>query len=531
MKSEKLKSTSEMSMLKAELIIFLLLLIPVYIASAAGNFSCNITASGSCSYTKVLYMQNDSGGYWNAHAQNITPGTYAYAICCDSNSTLSYACGEGVLLKLNATSNTHVQRGDYSGSLVYGISTCLTTTPGYFNCTYIDDSCPANRECFASMASSNASTNNDTDAHVGPCDEYRRKVCCKVVLDPLVTYVSPTPGNNSRQTANSVTINVTVTSDPGVSVDTCILEWTVVGVSTANETMQKIGSGSSVTCNVTKATSDATNYTFKVYANDSANTFGSEGGRQFRENDEPAKVVLTSPADGTHTTDRTPTFTWEVPSDADSDTLNYTINITCFGTCMSDDNRLVTDIMTTSYTPTTELKYFGDDNSYYNWSVRAGDGYEFGSWSNVWKLTIDTDVSITMLNDTIEFGENRIPGYKDNTTDNDPYPFSLRNIGNCVININITSSDLLWDSAAQPSDYFNYSVNWLPGEEGAFNWTESQTAQANMPEVGQNVTFIDSLNYTAGNSSAEIELYIQVPPAEPPGTKASLIIFTSEYHR
>ncbi len=188
------------------------------------------------------------------------------------------------------------------------------------------------------------------------------------------------------------------------------------------------------------------------------------------------------------------------------------------------------DLSTNSYTPTQELQYFGDDNKYYNWSVRAGDGYEYGEWSDIWKLTIDTNVSIILLNDTVDFGPGRIPGYTDNSTDNDPYPFSLRNIGNCMIDVNLSSQDLLWDTASQPSDYFNYSVDWLTGEEGAFNWSGSQTSPANVPQVDQNVTFIDYMNYTSGNSSAEIDIYIEVPLGEPPGPKNSTIMFTGEYH-
>ncbi|UCC91577.1 MAG: hypothetical protein JSV39_04695 [Candidatus Aenigmatarchaeota archaeon] len=524
------KSSAGNNLAVLEISIFVFIIFFVYLVSAAGNFTCSIMASASCSgtNTSVIYMENDTGGYWNAHAQNVSVGTYDYVVCCNCTSTLTYACDESVFLKLNATNNTHVQRGDYLGpGMVYGVDVCLTADPGYFNCTYVDDSCPAERECFASMGGTNSSDNN-TNAHIGHCQEYTRKICCRVVPLPKVTYKPPTPDNNSRQAANSVNINVSVLVDSEVSPDTCTLEWTVVGVSTTNYTMEMVGSGINVSCNRTRTTNDATNYTFKVYANDSVGNLKSENMRQFRENDEPAKVVLDYPEHDSHTTNRTPMFNWSEPSDADGDTLNYTINITCLPDC-SDDNRYVTGIGTNSYTLTQELQYFGDDNRYYNWSVHANDGYENGSWSDEWNFTLDTNVSITMLNDTVDFGENRIPGYIDNTTDNDPHPFSLRNVGNCIIDVNLSSSDLLWDVVSQPSDYFNYSVDWLTGEEGAFNWSGSQTSQANIPQVDQNVTFINYLNYTSGNSSAEIELYIEVPSGEYIGIKNSTIVFTGWY--
>lgn len=519
-------------MLKIELVIFLLLVIPVCIASANGNFTCSIMASASCGggNTSVIYMENDTGGYWNAHAQNVSVGTYDYVICCNCTSSLTYACDEDVFLKLNDTTNSHVQRGDYSGpGIVYGVDTCLTANPGYFNCTYVDDSCPADSECFASMGGSNSSDNN-TNAHIGPCNEYKRQVCCRIVPSPLVTYEDPTPAHNVRRTGNSATINVSVLTDSGVNADTCILEWKEGVNPAANETMEMIGSGNSVTCIITKITLDGTDYEFKVYANDSLGSMGNESTRQFRENYDPDKVTLTSPSDGTHTTNRTPEFTWSEPNDDDGDTLNYTINITCFGGC-PDDSRYVEDLTSTSYTPTYELQYFGDDNFYYNWSVRAGDGYEFGEWSDPWNLTIDTNVSILLINDTVDFGENRIPGYTDNSTDNNPYPFALSNIGNCMIDVNISSQDLLWDTISQPTDYFNYSVDWVPGEEGAFNWSGSQTSSVNIPQVDENVTFIDYLNYTSGNSSAEIDIYIEVPTGEPAGDKSSTIMFAGEYDK
>ncbi len=429
-----------------------------------------------------------------------------------------------------STGGFHVQRGDYSGpGIVYGLDVCLTTTPGYFNCTYVDDSCPSGRECFASMASSYPSDNNDTNAHIGPCQQYQRKICCRVSDDVSVTYENPTPTDGVRRTGNSVTINVSVTTDSGTSVDTCMLEWKVGGGSPSNETMGKVGTGSSVTCNITKSTNDGTDYTFKVYASDSNGYWGNESYRTFRENDVPDKVVLLSPSDGAHFTNRTPTLKWSEPNDDDGDSLTYFVNITCLklggGDCSSDDRYESTNDL--NYTPASELLYFGDDNYYYNWSVKAYDGYENGTESDQWNFTIDTNVSISLNPDLVDFGADRPLSYEDNTTDDSPNPFVLQNDGNCMIDANISAIDSLWVSKPSPTDYFNYSVDWVSGEEGAFNWTGSTTSWTNVPLV--NVTFIDSLNYTDTNDSAEIDLQIVVPSDEPAGAKSSNLIFTGWY--
>jgi hypothetical protein len=493
--------------------------------------ACSIMPSCGGGNTTLLYLENETGGYFNAHAQTVSVGTYPYMICCNSSSSLALACGEGVFLRLYATTNSHVQKYGYSGpGPVYGYDVCLTASPGYFTCSYSDDACDADWACIASMASAYASENNETNAHLGPCDEYRKKICCNILTELTVTYVSPTPQDGSRQVANGVTVNVSVTSDASTTIDTCVLEWKVGSDAAVNETMQKRGSGNSVTCDATKATVDATSYTFKVYANTTTGIAGNENARTFRENGKPNKVVLSSPNNQSHTTSRQPTFTWAVPSDADGDTLNYTINISCFlaGVPCPSDDRIVTDIATNSYTP-AELKYFGDDNYYYNWSVRAGDGYEFGQWSDVWKLTIDTNISIIMLNSSVDFGANRVTGYSNDTSDDSPLPLSIRNVGNCMTDINLSATDLLWDSVPNPSSYFTYKVDNFPTEGGAFNYSGSQTSWANIPDT--NTSFVKNLNYTAGNRSVEVDLGIIVPQAEPPGTKSATILFAGEYHR
>jgi hypothetical protein len=525
------KSSAGNNLAVLEISLFLFIILSVYMVSAVGNFTCSITASGSCSggNTSVIFMENDTGGYWNAHAQNVSVGTYDYVVCCNSTSSLTYACDEGVFLKLNATTNSHVQRGDYSGpGMVYGVDVCLTAVPGYFNCTYVDGSCPGDRECFASMGGSDPSDNN-TNAHIGPCQEYARKICCRVIPLPKVTYRPPTPDNDSRQVANSVNINVSVVVDSEVSPDTCTLEWTEVGGSTTNYTMEMIGSGINVSCNYTITTNDGTNYTFKVYANDSVGNLKSEEMRQFRENDEPGQVVLSSPASGSHFTNRTPALKWSEPSDADGDALAYFVNVSCLklggGDCSSDDRYESTTNL--NYTPPTELQYFGDDNYYYNWSVKAYDSYENGTESDKWNFTMDTNVSISIDPDVVDFGEDRPLGYGDNTTDDDPNPFGLHNDGNCMIDANISALGNLWYSKPSPTDHFNYSVGWFSNEIGAFNWTGSTTGWTNVPMV--NVTFICYLNYSDTNDSAEVDLEILVPPDEIAGAKSSNLIFTGWY--
>ncbi len=98
---------------------------------------------------------------------------------------------------------------------------------------------------------------------------------------PVVSYASPTPGHNSRQIANSVTVNVTV-NDAFGSVDICTLQW-----EGANYSMTMYGSGGSVTCERTMSTNSGQDYTFRVYAADESGNTGAGAQRIFRENFEP----------------------------------------------------------------------------------------------------------------------------------------------------------------------------------------------------------------------------------------------------
>ena len=122
-----------------------------------------------------------------------------------------------------------------------------------------------------------------------------------------------------------------------------------------------------------------------------------------------------------------------------------------------------------------------------------------------------------------------MPGASNDTTDDSPDPFRIRNNGNCFVDINISSTDLMWDTQPSPSVYFRYMVDNVSGEEWSFNWSGSSTGSwYNIPDV--NETMIDFLNYSDSSDEAEIDLYIEVPAGESSGVKSSTIVFIAEYH-
>ena len=90
----------------------------------------------------------------------------------------------------------------------------------------------------------------------------------------IVTFVPPTPNAGATTSDGWIYVNVTVEDFTTYTIDTCILNWNGV-----NESMTKVGSGTSVSCWTNKTTSGGNNYTYIVYANNSNGTWGNSGTR------------------------------------------------------------------------------------------------------------------------------------------------------------------------------------------------------------------------------------------------------------
>jgi len=232
-------------------------------------------------------------------------------------------------------------------------------------------------------------------------------------------------------------------------------------------------------------------------------------------------VTLTAPDDNNWTTNRTPTFTWS-GNDADGDSMTYQLNLTCYPTC-SVDNRLENE-SGTSHTIASYLRYLKDDNYYYNWSVRASDdsGVTFGNWSSIRKIEVQSYVLVTLINDTVQFGSLGMSATS-NTTYNSPWPFWLQNDGNVELDIDINATSL-WNSVLNPSTYYRYKVDNKTGEEGSFDWGESQTTWKNMPNSTQEEGIVN-LSWIDATDSAEVDILVTVPSAEGSGNRESLVVF------
>lgn len=241
-------------------------------------------------------------------------------------------------------------------------------------------------------------------------------------------------------------------------------------------------------------------------------------------------ISLTSPTHGTKTTNRSPEFTWS-GSDNDSDTLSYEINLTAYYT--GGGRRSVCDIYednnslgsSTSYIPSDYLRCLIDNNYYFNWTVRAWDGEEFGSWTTERNLSIQSNITISLPTSLVSFGSMNISDTND-TTDESPPPLILINNGNAELNISINFTNL-WSSVSNPSNYFRYKIRNLTTQ--CFISGETSTSWTQAPFLTGFA--IHRLNFTSGYqtgcNNVSVDLLIDVPGDESTGDKSSAIIFIS----
>jgi hypothetical protein len=199
---------------------WLLLFFILFVIRAEAQVSCNMTASASCSEANVLlYIQNDTGGFANAHAQSVgyTDASYANVMCCNAtNQNLTTTCGT-TFLKLSNSTNAHVQDINNSGfSTQYSTNACLSDSTALCNISSFN--CANGYDCIASIASTGS--DNRTDAHIGQCGDYGTKICCAVDITAPTSFSvngsGLTPSNNTLTNDTSPSLSWEATTEPNL---------------------------------------------------------------------------------------------------------------------------------------------------------------------------------------------------------------------------------------------------------------------------------------------------------------------------
>jgi hypothetical protein len=158
----------------------------------------------------------------------------------------------------------------------------------------------------------------------------------------------------------------------------------------------------------------------------------------------------------------------------------------------------------------------------YNVTIIANDTYgnvngTETTWFNVNPPTL---IAISLVNNTVDFGEMTV-GDSNDTMDDRPLPFRIRNDGNVKVNITVSSTDI-WSSAPNPTPNYQFAAN-ITTQGQTFNNACSLTSFTNAPSIS--TLFFCFLDFIDSNDEAELEVNVTVPAAEPDGNKNATVTF------
>jgi len=268
---------------------------------------------------------------------------------------------------------------------------------------------------------------------------------------------------------------------------------------------------------VNNETSKGENWSVAVTANDGIFDSTTVISNEMIISNTNMTIELSTPANNTvlqQWTNRTPTFTWD-GVDPDAEQLNYTLWV-------SEDNSFSTINQTVNISDdenhtSSELEL---DKEYW-WIVEAYDGTVRIN-STPFNFTLESYESINLTTATINFSAVDI-GEENDTTNDNPAPLIIENVGNVFVNLTINSTALWSDTIAAPmnSTYYKFKAANVTTEPGSFIGATSQVSWKNMTLALTNL--IKELSYLDVNDSAEIDIYIKAPPNELAGDKISTI--------
>jgi len=144
-------------------------------------------------------------------------------------------------------------------------------------------------------------------------------------------------------------------------------------------------------------------------------------------------------------------------------------------------------------------------------------------------VNVSCTTAVTMMNNNVSFIYMAAETTND-TTDNIPLPFRIRNDGNVVVNISITANNSLFSENPNPTIYFTAACgNSTTAGVAEHNCTQAlrEIGWFSIPlgEPGSNA-IIANLEFNATIDEAEIDINVTVPAGTAPGGKSSVLTFT-----
>ncbi|MFC1723048.1 LamG-like jellyroll fold domain-containing protein [Nanoarchaeota archaeon] len=249
-----------------------------------------------------------------------------------------------------------------------------------------------------------------------------------------------------------------------------------------------------------------------------------------------AAPLLVAPADESLITNsRNPVYFWFNSEPTLSENVCYDIEV-------DDDPAFgspAVDVVCADETPGLQSSYYDASwltfSTNYHWRVRANDSYNMSLWSTVWNFTVMPTVDVEMPVQEVDFGNMELNEYND-TTDDYPYPFVVKNEGNLKAKAKIWAT-VLWESStigyigaggkpSMPHHYYQYQID--EEEVDSYTWA-LDSAWVNMTNDSLNpILSVIENPWVNDSDEFQMEMAVLVPGDEPAGPKYTTITFILE---
>ena len=255
---------------------------------------------------------------------------------------------------------------------------------------------------------------------------------------------------------------------------------------------------------------------WRLFFNDSSGKTNETDRFTFTVRNTPPDVpVLDELEPDADTFNRTPTFNW-TSFDADGDDLTFNLTIICHGGCTSDNRDYTTS--EEEFTIPEDLQFLWDEGYHYSWTVQACDQESCSGFADERNFTVSSFISIGFTVNSTDFGA-MTPGGEADTEDDSPPPLVVANRGNIYVNVSLHAEDPLFERTDLPSPFLLAKIR---DASGSFS-PDSNTSYFQIQPEANATMALRTLNYS-GDTSADIDLRVQVPLDEPPGEKATTIV-------
>lgn len=301
------------------------------------------------------------------------------------------------------------------------------------------------------------------------------------VRPPSITFVSPTPVNNSNLSASYVYVNASVV-DSQSNISAALLEWN----GTTNYTMTIVGTGKNVSAyyNVTNLNDGV--YTYRVYANDSSGNLNVSERRTVTIDTTPPAIDFVSPT----------------PANNTLQNYNYAyINVSVVDTLVSVDSAL--------------LEWNGTNES----MTKVGTGLSVSFYKNKTGLVDGTYTYKVYANDSA--GNTNVSETRTLRIDATPPAVAIflpaNNAivsGTQTIKANVTDptsgASAVYANVSNASAFSTYTMSLVSGEGTIYNgnWSNASFDTTQFADGRYNVT-INATDY-AGNSNATVYVSIVI---------------------